>query len=59
MGEEFEFDTGEHLAELREHQRLTGTEPQDEAPSGMTRRIQKAVSGTLFAELCETGRLPR
>jgi putative spermidine/putrescine transport system substrate-binding protein len=48
MPEEFEFDTGEFLKEVREHQRLTGTEPRDEAPSGMTRR-ELLVKGGLTA----------
>lgn len=38
MPEEFEVDTGELLEQLREHQRLTGTEPKDEESNGMTRR---------------------
>src|SRR5580765_2932853 len=37
MPEEFEVDPGELAAEIREHQRLTGTEPKAE-PRGMTRR---------------------
>ena len=38
MTEEFEVDRDELADQLREHQRLTGTEPKDESPDGMTRR---------------------
>ena len=37
MPEEFEVDPGELVEQIREHQRLTGTEPKDES-GGMTRR---------------------
>ena len=49
MPEEYEIDTGELLSEIREHQRLTGTEPKDEASSGMTRRDLLVKGGVAAA----------
>ena len=37
MSDRYEVDTDELVEQLGEHQRLTGTEPQ-EGPAGMTRR---------------------
>jgi putative spermidine/putrescine transport system substrate-binding protein len=57
MPEEYEFDTGELLSELREHQRLTGTEPKDEAPGGMTRRDLLVKGGATAAAVGGLGAL--
>ena len=56
MPEEFE-DSGEYLDELREHQRLTGTEPQEEGPNGMTRRDLLVKGGVAAAGLSTVGAL--
>jgi putative spermidine/putrescine transport system substrate-binding protein len=57
MPEEYEFDTGEFLSEVREHQRLTGTEPKDEASSGMTRRDLLVKGGVAAAAVGGLGAL--
>jgi putative spermidine/putrescine transport system substrate-binding protein len=55
MPEEFE-DTGELLHEIGEHQRLTGTEP-EEGPNGMTRRDLLVKGGVAAAGLSTVGAL--
>src|SRR5262245_65897590 len=55
MPEEFE-DSGELLDEIREHQRLTGTEPQ-EGSNGMTRRDLLVKGGVAAAGLSTVGAL--
>jgi len=57
MPEEYEADTGELLAEMREHQRLTGTEPVDEASRGMTRRDLLVKGGVAAAAVGGLGAL--
>jgi putative spermidine/putrescine transport system substrate-binding protein len=57
MPEEYENDTGEFLSEIREHQRLTGTEPKDEASSGMTRRDLLVKGGVAAAAVGGLGAL--
>ena len=57
MPEEFELDSGELLSELREHQHLTGTEPKDEAQSGMTRRDLLVKGGVTAAAVGGLGAL--
>lgn len=56
MPEEYEFDAGELASEIREHQRLTGTEPQDEA-SGLSRRDLLVKGGAAAAALGAAGAL--
>ena len=56
MPEEFE-DTGELLEQLREHQRLTGTEPRDEESNGMTRRDLLVRGGVAAAAVSGVGAL--
>ena len=56
MPEEFEVDTGELAAEIREHQRLTGTEPTDEK-GGMTRRDLLVKGGVAAAAVSGAGAL--
>src|SRR5262245_38497198 len=56
MPEEFEVDTGELAEQLREHQRLTGTEPEDEA-GGMTRRDLLVKGGVAAAAVTGAGAL--
>src|SRR5882672_4394635 len=57
MSEEFEFDRDELASELREHQRLTGTEPEDEARSGMSRRDLLLKGGVGAAAVTGLGAL--
>jgi putative spermidine/putrescine transport system substrate-binding protein len=56
MPEEFE-DTGEILHQLREHQRLTGTEPKDEESNGMTRRDLLVRGGAAAVAASSVGAL--
>src|SRR5262249_36978032 len=56
MPEEFE-DTGELLDQIREHQRLTGTEPEEEGSNGMTRRDLLVKGGVAAAGLSTAGAL--
>src|SRR5215471_15963414 len=56
MPEEFEVDPGELAAEIREHQRLTGTEPKDEE-GGMTRRSLLVRGGAAAAAVSGVGAL--
>src|SRR3954464_8495691 len=56
MPEEFEVDTGELADEIREHQRLTGTEPEDER-RGMTRRDVLVKGGVAAAAMTGAGAL--
>jgi putative spermidine/putrescine transport system substrate-binding protein len=55
MPEEFEVDTGELADQIREHQRLTGTEP-DEA-RGMSRRDLLVRGGVAAAAISGAGAL--
>src|SRR5690242_18033515 len=55
MPEEYEFDADELASEIREHQRLTGTE--DEASSGMTRRDLLVKGGAAAAAIGAAGAL--
>ena len=57
MSEEFEFDRDEFVSELSEHQRLTGTEPNDEGGSGMTRRDLLLKGGVGAAAVTGLGSL--
>jgi putative spermidine/putrescine transport system substrate-binding protein len=57
MPEEFEHDPVELAAEIREHQRLTGTEPQDEESNGMTRRDLLVKGGVAAAAVAGAGAL--
>jgi putative spermidine/putrescine transport system substrate-binding protein len=57
MPEEFELDTGELLYQIGEHQRLTGTEPTDEASSGMSRRDLLVRGGVAAASVGGLGAL--
>ncbi|HXJ63197.1 MAG TPA: extracellular solute-binding protein [Actinomycetota bacterium] len=57
MSEEFEFDRDELVSELSEHQRLTGTEPNDEGRSGMTRRDLLLKGGVGAAAVTGLGSL--
>ena len=57
MPEEFEVDTGELLSQLREHQRLTGTEPKDEESNGMTRRDLLVKGGAAAVAVSSVGAL--
>jgi len=57
MPEEFEVDTGELLQELREHQRLTGTEPKDEESHGLTRRDVLVRGGAAAVAMSSVGAL--
>src|SRR5436189_4446967 len=55
MPEEFE-DSGELLDQLREHQRLTGAEPEEEeGADGMTRRDLLVKGGVAAAGLSTVG----
>ena len=54
MPEEFEVDPGELAAEIREHQRLTGTEPKEES-GGMTRRDLIKRGGVAAAAVSGAG----
>jgi putative spermidine/putrescine transport system substrate-binding protein len=56
MPEEFE-DSGELLDEIREHQRLTGTEPEEEGSNGMNRRDLLVKGGVAAAGLSTVGAL--
>jgi putative spermidine/putrescine transport system substrate-binding protein len=56
MPEEYE-DTGELLEQIREHQRLTGTEPEEEGSNGMTRRDLLVKGGVAAAGLSTVGAL--
>ena len=61
MPEEFEVDPGELAAEIREHQRLTGTEPEE--AHGLTRRDEPVSSvsgavGCVNRAACERSRRP-
>jgi putative spermidine/putrescine transport system substrate-binding protein len=56
MAEEFE-GTDELLEQIREHQRLTGTEPKDEESNGMTRRDLLVKGGVAAAGLSTVGAL--
>src|SRR3954453_24199536 len=56
MPEEFEVDPGELAAEIREHQRLTGTE-EPEARSGLTRRDLLVKGGVAAAAVTGAGAL--
>ncbi len=57
MPEEFEVDNGELLYQLREHQRLTGTEPKDEESNGMTRRDLLVKGGAAAVAVSSVGAL--
>jgi hypothetical protein len=56
MPEEFEVDPGELAAEIREHQRLTGTEPKEES-GGLTRRELLKRGGVAAAAASSVGAL--
>jgi putative spermidine/putrescine transport system substrate-binding protein len=56
MPEEFE-DTGELLYQMREHQRLTGTEPKDEESNGLTRRDLLVRGGAAAVAASSVGAL--
>ena len=58
MPEEFEVDPGELAAEIREHQRLTGTEPKEES-GGMTRRDLIKRGGVAAAAVSGAGAATR
>ena len=53
MLEEFD-DPGELAAQIREHQRLTGTEPKEEESNGMTRRDLLVRGGAAWFRLPST-----
>jgi putative spermidine/putrescine transport system substrate-binding protein len=57
MPEEYELDSGELLNQLREHQRLTGTEPKDEQSRGLTRRDVLVKGGAAAAAVGVAGAL--
>ncbi len=57
MPDEFEIDPGELAEEIREHQRLTGTEPVDEGSNGMTRRDLLVKGGVAAAAVAGAGAL--
>ena len=57
MSEEFEFDRDELGRPAAEHQRLTGTEPKDEASDGMTRRDLLLKGGVGAAAVAGLGAL--
>src|ERR1044071_3789890 len=52
-----EFDRDELVSQLSEHQRLTGTEPNDEGRSGMTRRDLLLKGGVGAAAVTGLGSL--
>src|SRR5579864_1722248 len=56
MSEEYEVDTGELAEQLREHQRLTGTEP-GEGTNGMNRRDLLVKGGAAAAAIGAAGAL--
>ena len=57
MNEEYEFDRDEVASQIREHQRLTGTEPKDEASNGLTRRQLLVKGGVGAAAVAGAGAL--
>src|SRR5690242_20621452 len=57
MPDEFENDPGELAEQIREHQRLTGTEPVDEGSNGMTRRDLLVKGGVAAAAVAGAGAL--
>jgi putative spermidine/putrescine transport system substrate-binding protein len=56
MSDRFEVDTDELVEQLREHQRLTGTEPREES-SGMSRRDLLLRGGAAAAAVSGVGAL--
>ena len=56
MSDQFEVDTDELVEQLREHQRLTGTEPKEEA-GGYTRRDLLKRGGVAAAAMSGVGAL--